>query len=106
VKNYLFFILFSTSVLSASAQDQVTSSQISGAEKMFGLSFSQAKRDSMISVLSAEVKTYNYIHSINLDNSIPFPLWFNPVLPGTVIPEKSNKIVFTIPGNVELPKKH
>lgn len=104
MKKNLFFIFFATNILSAAAQDQITSSQIGTAEKMIGLSFSQAKRDSMINALSGNIKTYNYIHSKNPDNSIPFPLWFNPVLPGMVIPEKQLKVEFTIPDNVDLPK--
>ncbi len=104
MKKYLFFILLNANLLSVSAQEQVTVSQIASTEKMIDLSFSDAKRDSMVSVLSNEIKIYKYIHSKNLDNSVPFPLWFSPVLPGTIIPKKSSKVVFVIPGNVELPK--
>ncbi len=50
----------------AFAQDSVTRSQIDGAEKMFGLSFTEAKKDSMTGMLTDNLKTYNYIHSQEL----------------------------------------
>ena len=87
----------------AFAQDSVTLSQIAGAEKMFGLSFTGAKRDSMTGILTDKIKTYTYLHAQNLSNDIPLPLWFNPLLPGMVVPGKQMPVQFNIPDQVVLP---
>jgi hypothetical protein len=85
-------------------QEKVSALQISNAEKMFSLTFNDAKRDSMLSVLSDKIKTYQYIHSKNLDNNVAYPLWYNPILHEMVIPQKNTGSIFSIPENVELPK--
>ena len=83
--------------LSASAQETITTSSVATAEKMFGISFSEAKRDSMLGALSSNLKVYNYIHSKNIPNDAPYPLWYNPVLPTMVVPKKQMPVHFTIP---------
>ncbi len=85
------------------SQESVSHSQIADAEKMFDLSFTGAKRDSMTGILGDKVKTYRYIHSQNLSNEIPLPLWFNPLLPDMIIPRKQMPVVFNIPKQVNLP---
>jgi Asp-tRNA(Asn)/Glu-tRNA(Gln) amidotransferase A subunit family amidase len=104
MNKYLLFIVFSMMTVSLFSQEQVSVSQIANTEKMLSLSFSETKRDSMVSNLSDKVKTYNYIHSLNIENNIPFPLWFNPVLPEMNIPKKSIPVNFNISDNIEMPK--
>ncbi len=87
----------------ANAQDTVIISQIVSAEKMFGLHFTEAKRDSMSGILKDRVKTYDYLHAQNLSNDMPFPLWYSPVLPGMRIPRKQLPVQFNIPDQVQLP---
>ena len=70
---------------------------------MFGLSFKEAKRDSMISALNGNLKAYAYIHTKNIPNDAPYPLWFNPVLPTMVVPKKQSPVHFIIPEGVALP---
>ena len=88
----------------AFAQDSVTRSQIASAEKMFGLSFTEAKKDSMTGILTDNLKTYNYIHSQELANDVPLPLWFDPLLPSMTVSVKQNPVQFNIPEQVSLPK--
>src|SRR5580700_3158442 len=90
-------------VIMASAQDSITSSQIAVTEKMFGLNFSQPKRDSMAGYLNDRLKTYSYLRSQNLNNDVPLPLWFNPVLPGMKVPRKQMPVHFDIPDQVSMP---
>jgi len=90
-------------IIMASAQDSVTSSQIGVTEKIFGLHFSQSKRDSMTGYLTDRLKTYNYLQSQNLNNDVPFPLWFNPVLPGMRVPVKQMPVHFDIPDQISMP---
>ena len=90
-------------LLSARAQQTVTKADITTAEKMFDLSFTPVKRDSMLSVLSDRIKTYKYFHKNNLSNDVAFPLWYNPVLPTMLVPKKQLPFLFAIPENVALP---
>ena len=87
----------------ADAQDSVSTAQIEIAEKMAGLHFTPVKRDSMASVLSDRIKTYNYLHAQNFTNDMPLPLWFNPVLPGMTVLHKQLPVQFNIPDQVLLP---
>ena len=89
--------------LSASAQETITTSSVATAEKIFGISFSEAKRDSMLGALSSNLKVYNYIHSKNIPNDAPYPLWYNPVLPTMVVPKKQLPVHFAIPEGVAMP---
>jgi Asp-tRNA(Asn)/Glu-tRNA(Gln) amidotransferase A subunit family amidase len=99
-----FLLLLSVIQLDiAYAQDTVTVSQISVAEKMFGLSFTEAKKDSMTGYLTDNLKTYRYIHAQDLGNEIPLPLWFNPVLPDMMVPKNQAAVQFNIPAQVTLP---
>ena len=96
---FLPAMVLSITTMSLFAQEKISIEQIANTEKMFALSFSETKRDSMVSVLSDKVKTYNYIHAKNIDNSVPFPLWYNPVLPEMNIPKKSIPVNFNISNN-------
>ena len=95
--------LLVTASLSASAQETITTSSVATAEKMLGISFSEAKRDSMLGALSSNLKVYNYIHSKNIPNDAPYPLWYNPVLPTMVVPKKQLPVHFAIPEGVAMP---
>src|ERR1700730_13409338 len=102
MKNYLLLLVMMKTYM-ASAQDSVTLSQIAGSEKMSGLSFSQMKRDSMTGILTDKLKTYRWLHAQNLSNDVPLPIWFNPVLPGMVVPRMQMPVHFTLPDQVALP---
>ena len=83
-------------IFTAGAQDSVTTSQIISAENMFALHFTPVKRDSMTSGLSDKIKTYNYLHAQNLNNNVPLPLWYSPVLPGMTVPRKQLPVSFKL----------
>jgi Asp-tRNA(Asn)/Glu-tRNA(Gln) amidotransferase A subunit family amidase len=102
MRNSLLFLCL-LRVINGSAQDSVTLSQVVSAEKMFGLHFTPVKRDSMTSILTDKLKTYNYLHAQNLSNDIPMPLWYSPVLPGMVVSRKQVTVQFVIPDQVAIP---
>lgn len=104
MRKYLFLSLCLLHTFFVYSQNEVTSAQIQATEKMIDLSFSEAKRDSMLTVLSDKLKTYKYFHSVNIENQVPLPLWFNPVLPEMKIPVKTTAQKFAIPDNVVLPE--
>ncbi len=102
MKNILL-ILSLANYLFASAQLSVTTEDIATGEKLFDLSFTQAKKDSMLTTLNDRIKTYNYLHKNGLSNDAPFPLSYSPVLPGMKIPKKQLPVHFTIPLNISVP---
>src|ERR1700712_4961988 len=103
MKNFLLSICL-LSAAAAKAQDSVTMSQIIGTEKMFGLNFTQVKRDSMLPALDNQLKTYRDLHAVDFQNDMPFPLWYSPVIPGMTVPKNQMAFNFPIPVNVQLPK--
>lgn len=89
---------------------QITSETIGEAEKIIGLTFDSAERDSMQNGLEENLAAYNELRKSELDNSIPPALSFNPVpvgfefttrqypivwnLPAAMLPEKPSEIAF------------
>ncbi|HEY4065047.1 MAG TPA: amidase [Puia sp.] len=82
------------------AQD---TSAIIGAEKMFDLQFSPAKRDSILGGLKDNLRLYQYLHQHDLPNDVPLSLGFDPLLPGTQYERQQRPIHWNIPGEVALP---
>ena len=86
------------------AQSQgVTVSEIAEAERMYGLHFSQAQRDSMVGTLTANLQLYQYLHGSNLPNSALLPQWFDPVLPGMIFNAHQQAVTWDIPLKVVMP---
>jgi len=88
--------------LAAHAQD-VSVSEIADAEKMYGLQFTGAQRDSMVNQLNTNLRIYQYLHSFNLPNSVPLPQWFDPVLPQMKFSTSQQPVNFSIPAKVVMP---
>ena len=82
---------------------EITTKEIAGAEKMYGLQFSEAKRDSMMNQLKADQQLYQYLHSFNLANSVPLPQWFDPILPNMKFSSSQQSITWNIPQNISMP---
>src|SRR5579862_4292112 len=103
LRKKIFVLVFLCSANMLPAQDSVSVSQIMAAEKMLDLEFTPAKRDSMISGVADNLRLYHYMHQNNLSNSIPLPLWFDPVLPGKHFNKQQLPLQWSIPDNVKLP---
>ena len=98
-------ICFSTLILmqtTAHAQD-ISIKEIADVEKMYGLQFTEAKRDSMVNQLKTNLQIYQYLHGFNLPNSVPLPQWFDPVLPQMKFSTRQQPINWTVPANVAMP---
>lgn len=104
IKTVVFLALIFCLQVKSNAQEKISMNQIAVAEKLTGLSFSPQERDSMTDQLNANLLYYRYIHSFNLNNNVPIPQWFDPVLPQMSFSTKQDKINWNIPENVSLPK--
>lgn len=81
----------------------ISASEIITAEKMYDLHFTDAKRDSMLNQLNANLRLYQYLHGFNLANSVPLPNWFDPVLPNMTFDNKQQPINWKIAANIAMP---
>ncbi len=101
-------ILFITPLLFISStifcQDTISIKDIPAAERVIGLQFKQAERDSLFDDVKNTMKEFNKMRQYKLDNSVPLSTWQTPVLPGMSFNTKQNAVNWTIPVNISLPK--
>lgn len=64
------------------AKDSITRADVMSAERMFGLRFTDAKRDSMLDGLRDQRINYAGLRKVSVPNSVPPALQFNPIPPG------------------------
>ena len=102
LKTIICFTFFLVLTFPIRAQD-VSVIQIINTEKMYDLHFTDAKRDSMVNQLNANLQFYQYLHGIDLPNSVPLPNWFDPVLPTMTFNTKQQPINWNIPVAVVMP---
>jgi len=81
---------------------KITKEILKDAEKMAGLKFTDEERDLMLEDLNQNLKSYEKIRKISIDNSIPPALEFNPLPIGVTAPE--NEKFFKM-SNIDVKKK-
>jgi Asp-tRNA(Asn)/Glu-tRNA(Gln) amidotransferase A subunit family amidase len=91
------------STLHLSAQDSIGISDLTSAEKLFDLQFTEVKRDSILSGLTDHLHLYQYLHRHDLFNDVPLSLSFDPLLPGAKYERRQKAIDWNIPGEVSMP---
>ncbi len=75
----IIFVLLNNCFIAQIDSSQTNKKNIEHAEKIIGLNFNDAERDSMQSNLEDYLKGYEVIHSSNLKNNIPPAILFNPI---------------------------
>ena len=98
-----FFILLFGLPCTAFTQDTLTIHDIPAAERVIGLEFKPAERDSLFDDVKSNMKEYQKMRQYKLDNSIPLSTWQNPVLPGMQFNRKQNPVKWILPKNLEVP---
>ena len=100
-----FAIIFSSSLLSAQQNEKKIKKEIiPDAEKIIGLEFTDAERDSMVDALNDQLNNYENIRKIHLDNSIPPAILFNPIPVGFKFDQKQKPLKFSDYSYVKMPK--
>ena len=99
----LYCLLFLCSC--SSETDQVNQDAI-GMENLAGLTFTQTERDTLLQGLKVLKGRYDTLRTVDLKNSVPVPLYFNPRLPGQELPMGKDKYLFQVipterPDNLE-----
>ena len=70
---------------SQSPPNPITRDIIASAEKLIGLDFADAKRDSMRDGLKDQLENYNKIRKVHISNDVPPSILFNPIPNGMII---------------------
>ncbi len=100
---YFFLTLFLFTGIAASAQDSLTLNDIAAAERLMGLKFKPAERDSLFDEVKVNRKEYQKMRKYQLDNSIPLSTWQSPMLPGMKFNMKQAPVSWIIPANISIP---
>lgn len=87
---------------SLSAQ-QITKEAIEHAEKIIGLEFNDAKRDSMLGSLESYLSRYEKIRNTNLNNSVFPALLFNPIPAGFKFSDVQKPVKFSDYSYIKMP---
>ncbi len=95
------------SILPVAAQDRpaIKRRHVAAAERIIGLNFSKAERDSLLGDLADHRQNYQRIRDLRLPNSVPPALLFNPVPQGQEFDTASRPIVWASAGTVSRPEE-
>lgn len=74
------------------------------AQKIMGLNFDEAKRDSMLGNLSEYLDSYKAIRAVSLPNGVPPAVLFNPIPAGFQFEKMKKPFKMSPPGKVVMPK--
>jgi Asp-tRNA(Asn)/Glu-tRNA(Gln) amidotransferase A subunit family amidase len=107
-KNVLILLLLALSVLSCKEhekkEDKITVRDIAVAERLVGLKFSNAERDSMIRSVNRNLESFHAIHEFSLENRIAPALVFNPIPTGFQPDLENRPVEWPLPEEVSLPE--
>jgi Asp-tRNA(Asn)/Glu-tRNA(Gln) amidotransferase A subunit family amidase len=97
------FIFYFLLLSSGSFAQHGDSLQAGIAAKLIGLEFTSPELDSMQDELKQSKRNFEKMRAVPIPNSLAYPFAFNPAPPGFKVPQKQEKIIFPVPGNVNLP---
>jgi len=97
-----FYLLFTALPIFS---QPLTKENIENAEKLIGLEFTDAERDSMQTSLDEQLTNYENIHKVNLANSTPPAILFNPIPVGFDFPKEQKPIKFSDYSYSKLPEE-
>lgn len=103
---FLTILFITAAILSAQQKEnKIKKEIISDAEKIIGIEFTDAERDSMQDALDRQLDNYENIHKIHLDNSTPPAILFNPIPVGFKLDQKQRPLEFSNYSYVKMPSK-
>ncbi|MEW6005481.1 MAG: amidase [Stygiobacter sp.] len=93
--SFFAFIIFS---------NKINKDDINGAENIIGLNFTNAEKDSMLDNLNEQLSNYENIRKVELKNSVPPAIMFNPIPLGFKINQNQKVIKYSDYSYTKLPK--
>ena len=100
---YLFLLGLLSTGPSLFSQDTLTIKDLPAAERVIGLQFNPAERDSLFDDVKINAKEYGKMRKFSLNNSVPLSTWQSPRLPGMQFDTKQNAVSWKIPSYTVLP---
>ncbi len=85
------------------SKNPLTRDMIASTEKLIGLNFTDAKRDSMLDGLNDQLKNYENIRKVQLPNSVPPAILFNPIPAGAKFDTVRKGFVMSELAGVDMP---
>src|SRR5262245_21586716 len=99
------FFLFPLILFAQESPDALTAHDIFHAEKLIGLKFSDANRDSMMDGVKYHLENYEAMRKISVPNSALPAMMFRPVLPGMKLEQEKKPFNIGKPISVVMPGK-
>jgi Asp-tRNA(Asn)/Glu-tRNA(Gln) amidotransferase A subunit family amidase len=84
--------------------EEVTTKDIRSFEKLIGLEFTRAERDSMLESVQQRVESYQALRALDIQNHVWPSLQFNPILPGMSFNRIQYPIDWQLPTQVRVPE--
>ena len=103
-QKYFFITLIFTFPFITLLSQTITKENIENAEKIIGIEFTDAERDSMQASLDEQLTNYNNIRKIKIENSVPPAILFNPIPVGFESPKEQNPVIFSDYSYTKLPE--
>jgi Asp-tRNA(Asn)/Glu-tRNA(Gln) amidotransferase A subunit family amidase len=100
----LFTVIYLLISFSFAKAQSITKEQIQNGEKIIGIEFSEAERDSMIDNLNDQLRSYEKIRKYPLNNNVTPALEFNPIPVRFHFPEEQLPIDFSPYAGIKLPR--
>ena len=104
----LFFVIllicFSLIIAQQEKEPTVKKENLEAAEKVIGLEFSDAQRDSMLDDLNDNLESYQKLRELDIKNSVPPVLLFNPVPVGMKFEKGESQLKLSPPENKAIPQ--
>jgi Asp-tRNA(Asn)/Glu-tRNA(Gln) amidotransferase A subunit family amidase len=85
-------------------KEDISLSEIAAAERIAGLTFTEAERDSMQGALIRRLEAYEEMRKFQVSNDVPPALVFNPLPTGFQYETGSPEITWPLPEQVRLPE--
>jgi len=111
MRTKLFYTLFGISLgfllafgAQSYLQSEITAEDIQHASNIIGLDFTAAEQDSMIEELQNSRDSYQTLRNLELNNSVPPALNFNPIPIGKTFNKTEQPENWNIPNDVTLPE--
>src|SRR5688572_9319561 len=84
-------------------EDRITKQMIKEAEALAGLEFTDAERDAIVRGVNANARNYAQLRTVELPNSVPPAVQFDPVLPGMKLPVEKRTPRYSTASGVKRP---
>ena len=103
-QKYFFITLIFTFPFVTLLSQSITKENIENGEKIIGLEFTDAERDSMQTSLGEQLTNYENIRKVNLSNNVPPAILFNPIPVGFEFPKEQKPVIFSEYSYAKLPE--